>query len=385
MLNRTLGLVASLCVGLAACAPTPRGYYRDPDNQPADLAIKDTDVRQRIALVGDAGSFDGAKELIRLLAVFLAPLGDRTQVVYLGDNVSTRGSAIVDERGTSKILKLQLRMPRAGVLFVPGDGDWDDGGLRAVDPEVGVEKVANEARYVSENSGELLPPAGCPGPAAKPLDGAKLVALDSQWWLLDPKRRAEVSRARGCDPGDEEEILAALAAELACPEAGPCPPRIVVAHHPLASYGEHGGHFAWHEHLLCARYIPLPIFCSGYVLARQHGVWRQDLSSSRYRHFTASIGRVLAENPPLLYAAGHDHNLQVLESNTAAAEVVSGAGSKTDHAGHGPRALFSLKDGGFFIVDVLNDGRVALRGYGVGGREEIRNPVYAGFLEAHSR
>ena len=82
--------------------------------------------------------------------------------------------------------------------------------------------------------------------------------------------------------------------------------------------------------------------------------------------------------------SGRD-NLQVLESNTAAAEVVSGAGSKTDHAGHGPRALFSLKDGGFFIVDVLNDGRVALRGYGVGGREEIRNPVYAGFLETHSR
>jgi hypothetical protein len=67
---------------------------------------------------------------------------------------------------------------------------------------------------------------------------------------------------------------------------------------------------------------------------------------------------VLAKERPLIYAAGHDHNLQVIEGrDTAGTLVVSGAGSAgnitttTAIAG----TLFAHAFPGFVIVDFYGD------------------------------
>ena len=76
----------------------------------------------------------------------------------------------------------------------------------------------------------------------------------------------------------------------------------------------------------------------------------------------AALVRALSKQPPLLYAAGHEHNLQVIQGSSARYLVVSGAGI---YGHHGPvrwhpRTRFAKVASGFVRVDVLRNGRVRL-------------------------
>ena len=58
------------------------------------------------------------------------------------------------------------------------------------------------------------------------------------------------------------------------------------------------------------------------------GITVQDLDGEVYRRMVRRFVPALSKHPPLVYAAGHDHGLQVIEGrNTAGTLVVSGAGS----------------------------------------------------------
>ena len=58
------------------------------------------------------------------------------------------------------------------------------------------------------------------------------------------------------------------------------------------------------------------------------GIEIHDLDAQRYRDMLARLRPVLGGAPPLVYAAGHDHNLQVIEGRgDAGTLVVSGAAS----------------------------------------------------------
>jgi hypothetical protein len=66
----------------------------------------------------------------------------------------------------------------------------------------------------------------------------------------------------------------------------------------------------------------------------------------------------------LIYAAGHDHSLQVIEMQRGVKYMlVSGAGSasKISEVGHGENTLFAHSHPGFMAVDFLENGRVLLR------------------------
>jgi hypothetical protein len=69
---------------------------------------------------------------------------------------------------------------------------------------------------------------------------------------------------------------------------------------------------------------------------------------------------VLERRAPLLYAAGHEHTLQVLETQARYLNVVSGSGTldRREHVGRGEDTLFACGCGGFVRLDFLRDGRV---------------------------
>ena len=69
---------------------------------------------------------------------------------------------------------------------------------------------------------------------------------------------------------------------------------------------------------------------------------------------------------PVLYAAGHDHSMQVFEGaegSEAAFFVVSGRGApdKRSNIGHDASTLYAAEVPGFMIVDFLSQNRVVLR------------------------
>jgi hypothetical protein len=72
----------------------------------------------------------------------------------------------------------------------------------------------------------------------------------------------------------------------------------------------------------------------------------------------APIETALAAAPPTIYAAGHDHNLQVLEGDGLAdIQIVSGAGAtirvRDGHVTDIEGTLFAHGHAGFMVVDFI--------------------------------
>jgi hypothetical protein len=143
---------------------------------------------------------------------------------------------------------------------------------------------------------------------------------------------------------------------------------VVLGHHPLATGGPHGGRFSWKDHVFPLRsvkkwlWVPLPVIGSLYPSVRQGGISPQDLSNETNRRMRAAFEGAMRERPPLVWAAGHEHALQVLRGASARHLLVSGAGI----FGHTSRVVctdesrFALGRAGFMRLDVERSGRVRL-------------------------
>jgi hypothetical protein len=191
----------------------------------------------------------------------------------------------------------------------------------------------------------------------------RIVALDTQWWLHGEAKPQDPTSECGVD--SEIEILDALGVAL---EAAESRQVVVVAHHPFASAGRHAGYFEWKDHIFPLRnvakwmWLPLPIIGSAYPLIRGLGVTAQDMSGSENRHMRQVLDSVFAIYRPLIYAAGHDHSLQVLEGETARYFLVSGA-STIGHfstVGREDRTRYARAATGFMRLDFTTDRRVRL-------------------------
>jgi len=322
-------------------------------------------------LIGDAGQPRTPRE--PLLDALAAEAGERVHVLgaervviaFLGDNIYPVGLRAPDhpERAEDeRRLNAQLAVVRsAGArgYLVPGNHDWDNGGAE------GWDAVKRATRFVAARGAEVVPPSGCPGPASAPL-GARLhlIFLDTQWWLHEQARPRDASS--GCAATSEAEIETALAATLR--DAGDRH-AIVLAHHPLRSGGPHGGRFGWKEHLFPFRemkrslWIPVPVLGSIRQFARILGASSEDVPSAAYQQMIRSIERGFAGAPPLVYAAGHDHGLQVIRgADVERVELVSGAGSAPNLTWAYPieGTLFAAAKSGYARLDAYASGAVEL-------------------------
>jgi hypothetical protein len=375
-------IAAGLTLMLTACAHgpiEPRG--------PGRLAtpVASDEIRQRVVLLGDAGKLSGGTPILAGLAKGLAQdpaLLSRTAVVFLGDNLYPNAAQLRKGKPEARAaLEAQAAAAQGAghVLFVPGNHDWDDAARSAPFAE-GLASLQAMAEFVESREraapAVMTPPPGCPGPERIALDGLELVVLDSEWWFQPAAERTAWAHANGCETTTEEEVLAGLREALRCADGGTCAPRIVVAHHPLETGGEHGGYFPWHEHLAClGGRLPLPVFCSIYVAIRVAGVSHTDTQNARYRHYIESVEEALRESPPLVFAAGHDHVLQVIKGRYAGYLLVSGSASKTAAVQAIPGTLFAQSQHGYMWLDLLHDGRIVLRVFS-SPDENVGEPVY---------
>lgn len=292
----------------------------------SDVAFDNVDMS--VFLVGDAGV--PRNPLLPLLAraidARIAALGaERVAVIFLGDNEYPYGSG-----PTSPIVEAQVnaanRDPAARVFFVPGNHDWAQG------REVGLERVRNQERIVSNGANVvLLPGGGCPGPVATNL-GTRLrvIAVDTQWYLDDQVK------PEGCHPDGSPSALTELL------DAGGARETIIVAHHPLRSGGGHGV---------------------------RRG--RQDQNHRVNRAMRDGFLRAIAaaQARPLAWVSGHEHTLEVQEGLGARFHLVSGAGKYHDtervRRANEPEWIFPADtqwrpaNGGFLRLDITRDGSPA--------------------------
>jgi hypothetical protein len=236
--------------------------------------------------------------------------------------------------------------------FVPGNHDWNDHSLLGViyrGRRAGEGRARAQGAYLRALAARgddvaQLPAAGCPGPETRDL-GLRVIAIDTQWWLQRPPVPA------GACGGATDRGRAVQRLREAIASAGERRV-IVVAHHPLATAGPHGGH--------CSN--PLGCLVRSVRMAGGYLNGRQDLSNRPNAAMRAALESALRDGRPLAFAAGHEHTLQVFRGGVADWYLVSGSGSfgHTKRVGCRAASAFAHAEGGFMRVDAAADGRVRL-------------------------
>ena len=358
-----LGSALALALVLAACV----SRVLPPPVPP----IAENELTTSVFLIGDAGAPDDSDKVLLELAkqAQAAPRG--SAIVFLGDNVYPSGMPLPEDPSrpeAERRLNRQIDIAvKAGIkaYFVPGNHDWSRMGKE------GWDAVRRSEIFIKSRGSNLAmqaPPLGCPGPYVADVGSKiRLVLLDTQWWLQRadfPKARDSVST---CVEYSEEMVIKRISAVLADSGGRHV---IMAGHNPLQTKGEHGGHFSLKTHLFPLTafkrwlWIPLPLLGSLYPVARGNGLfgYSQDLSARANRHMRLALLRAMTPHPPLLYAAGHDHNLQVFRGPVARYTVVSGAGMDHHASGVGwsRNTVFASDKPGFMRVDVNRAGRARL-------------------------
>lgn len=309
------------------------------------------EIETTLFLIGDAGEPDPREVGAPLDSIYaqasLAP--ERSIILFLGDNVYPTG---IPEEGQAEWADARRRLaaqvnavpPGARGIFIPGNHDW---GYPDAEP-FGLYSLRLQEAMIEQLAGgrdvRLLPSNGCPGPVPVDVGRARIIILDTQWWLHDYIVRDEES---DCEADTYAEVTARLRALAA--DSTPGRVTFVAAHHPLMTGGPHGGY--------CGITGPFHRF----------GGRSQDIISGRNRQMRDSIEAAISVNPPLAYVAGHDHNQQVLDGGASVEYVlVSGAGSyaKAECAVRMRESYYvSQNRSGFMRIDILRGKGVHLQVY----------------------
>jgi Calcineurin-like phosphoesterase len=368
-IRKTAGGLALLVLSWGACTPAL---------QPAKLVpaapAKADSIELSLFLIGDAGSsaYDGEPVLHDLSSQSDSLRPVRQYVVFLGDNVYPRGVPPIgsptrdDAERKIAAQVLAIRKGAAQGLLIPGNHDWDRQGRE------GWNSIRRQDTLVRKYGGRdvrVAPRGGCPGPDVVDLtEHVRLIALDTEWWVHNDVK--PFGATSPCPTKTYQEVTDSLAGALRDKGKRYA---IVLTHHPLRSGGEHGGAFKWTDHIFPLRnveswlWIPLPVIGSLYPIARRSGITNQDVSGSKYKAMRRAFEAVFQQYPPLVFASGHDHNLQVLrggrpEVSYAKYLLISGAGI----LGHASLVrniegtLFQREAAGFMRLDFTRDGRVRL-------------------------
>lgn len=332
------------------------------------IQVKDLEpqeIETTVFLIGDAGEPDPREYPVALdsLKRQASEAPGRTIVVFLGDNVYPNGvpvdSALTWPDARRRVEAQVNAIPDgARGIFIAGNHDWVQGGA------YGLYAVRLEERLIRQLAGNrdirMLPGSGCPGPVAFDAGRLRLITLDTQWWLHDWIVRDGLSKC-GATTG---AVTAALRDMIRNTADGRV--TIVVGHHPMMTGGVHGG------------------YCGITGPFRRLGGRSQDILSTGNKRMRDSLQSAFSAKPPLIYAAGHDHSLQVMKgAPTAQYFLVSGAGSmdKTECSVYMRESYYvSQHRAGFMRVDILKDKGVLLSvfDYSSGG---VRGTPFSRWLE----
>jgi hypothetical protein len=327
-----------------------------------------------VFLIGDTGEPQKSPNdfVLNSLQTHLSKSGKNSSVVFMGDNIYPKGLVNEDETGRKEaedrlIQQLNLLKNYEGKPFIiPGNHDWQQGGKN------GWNYVKNQEKFVEnylQNPNVFYPKGGCPTPHEVNLtNDISLLLLDTQWWLHPWQKPDEKS---DCEVKTLEEMLTVVNDML---DRNQHKNVIVVGHHPMYSHGSHGGYFTPKDHLFPLNElgvnIPLPFIGSIYPFYRGLIGNIQDIAHPQYRQMRDGLVGIFKQYPNVMYANGHEHNLQLIVRDSIN-YITSGAGSKQTPVKMGKDSEFAQSVKGFARVDYYDDKTVLSfwEGNGNGGKE----------------
>lgn len=342
-----------LLLFFAACSHTTPYIRHDKNN------AEFTGPRQRIIFVGDAGRARPSDKIWEKLGRYIT---SDSLVIFLGDNVYEYGLPDESENDSSYELyagrlltQINAAKKARKTVFIPGNHDWNNSRAN------GRVRILAQQNFVRKYGATFYPENGCAGIAAEKInEKTAILFIDSQALLDLPDEETGASPSQNgtaCAIRNKRQYQASVAAYLDA-NFKPGTQFIIAAHHPLMSEGTHGGFFDWPHHIFPVynynKYVPLPVIASLVVLTRQWGwISSTDIAHTKYQKYLKLVSQILQDRKVLLYAAGHEHNLQLFRTEGPVKyHLISGSGSKKDSVSHNKQTILAWEEKGFFVLDL---------------------------------
>jgi len=347
------------CTGSSAVT---ENSYLQPDTDKL-LASQTPDAyTYSVFLMGDGGgaSLDPRSEILLHLEKMLIETGEKGAVVFVGDNLYPDGLPAEDynkrdvlEEKLVAQLEAVKRFP-GRIIFMPGNHDWESSG------EAGLEYINRQERFIEEylNRGNtFLPDDGYPGPVQVTLTQFKdengdiselnFIVLDTHWWLHPHEKPFPESS----DSEEEAKEIAGTELErLISRNAGN--EVIIGSHHPMETYGRHGGKFPVKTH-----FLP-PVGGSLYIAYRKIRGYPQDVPHRTYSQMKDDILKATEDHKGLILAAGHEHSLQFVpfeEGGNPYYQIVSGSATKSSFVKKLSGPVHTFQEYGFAVLRYFPD------------------------------
>lgn len=308
------------------------------------------EAKHTLFLIGNTGDPASAPENFDLLEKQLSQASKDATLLFLGDNIypagmPVKGHAKRKDQESKMIRQLELIKKFKGKSYIiPGDLDWDKG---RVD---GWQQVQNQEEFVEEYLGDeevFFPKSGHPGPYEIKIDnGVYLIIFDMQWMLH------RFSKPLQDHPLEYHNALDVLVEIDELLQKHKNHDVIVASHHPIHSYGAHGGSFSLKQHLFPltdlneSLYLPLPGIGSLYPAMRSLAGASQDIAHPTYKSASKHLESLLQQYNNIVYVSGHEQSLQHIEKD-GVNYIVSGTGSKGSYVRDGKHAKYVSDRKGF--------------------------------------
>ncbi len=223
--------------------------------------------------------------------------------------------------------------------------------------------ISAQQRFTDDYIGTteaFSPRDACPGPVEISLDeDLILVIIDSQWLLSE---ESNIAKSDHCDFRSVSEVMARIKSIV---NENMDKNLLFVAHHPVLTYGSHGGIYTFKQHVFPltdmnkSLWIPLPVIGSAYPLYRKWFGNIQDTTNPTYGSIMGEMVKSFETHPKVIHAAGHEHALEHMVRNNVE-YIVSGSGSKTEFVKKKKFAEFVCGDNGFSQLYYYSNGEVWL-------------------------
>lgn len=304
-------------------------------------------------LIGDAGNAEFGKDLehFNLLKKELDTVNKNTTILFLGDNIYEKGMpkksnperAIAEHRLNAQIEL--VKNSKGQPIFIPGNHDYYNNGI------IGLKREEN---YIQKFLGKkaFLPNNGCPISKIDISENAVLIVVDSQWFLEDWNDNPTMNN--DCEIKTRDKFFAEYERLI---KKNTLKTTIVAIHHPMFSYGSHGGQFSLKAQLYpTGGTFPLPVIGSVInVLRKTSGISTQDMINPIYQQLKNRLTTITRKYENIIFVSGHEHNLQyIFEENLV--QIVSGSGSKTSAAKVINGSQFSYGGKGYAKLVKYSDG-----------------------------
>ncbi len=310
-------------------------------------------------LLGDAGK--PSNIVLEQVALDVRNTPGEKHILFLGDNVYPTGMG-QSNKGRDRSTEILMRQvdfikdsKNCHIYFVPGNHDWRNGRIG------GHSRIKRQYEFITGlelKNISFFPKNGQLGPARKRIKNGSLdlIFIDSQWFLQS-KIPGKIGINKSINQQDDEYFWDQLRRfTIEAKESNNV--LLIAMHHPFYTIGGHGKN-KWFVKLW-SYYIPvlqipaIPTFGN----YSPYNLLVQDITHSKYDDLRIKIMDTLNTyypSAPIIFAAGHEHNLQYWKKNNVN-HIVSGAASKTNKyikkltkakQNNGARLIFPSKESVF--------------------------------------